>query len=261
MVRKRFFDAIGVAERSVKPRESGLTILIDWGMGPEAQADCLLTAGDYIDMAKIAVGVTRLLPAEILRAKIELYEQHQVAVFPGGQFLEYATYHGQTEAYFEAAREAGYSWIEVSDNVIDISWQEKLRLIRTAREKYGLEVLGEVGSKVEGTPTSDLIEDIRRCLEAGARKVLVEAAELFAAELNESLIDEITAAVPLDSLVFEVPGPWNPGVRRCDQYATRAWLIRRLGPEVNLANVSPEDIMEAETMRRGIGVAALKWGD
>ena len=254
-----YFEEIDIPGRSPKPRESGLTILIDWGMGPAAQDDCLQTVAPYVDMAKIAVGVTRLLPKEILRSKMESYREHGVEVFPGGQFLEYATYHGRSEEYFQAARDANYRWIEVSDNVIDITWREKVELIRTARERYGLNVLGEAGSKVEGTPTSQIIDDIKRCLDAGSWKVLVEAAELFGRELNEDLIEQITAAVPLDKLVFEVPGPWNPDVRRCDQYAARSWLIHRFGPDVNLANVAAEDMMELETMRRGIGVAALKW--
>ena len=120
-------------------------------------------------------------------------------------------------------------------------------------------MIGEVGSKVQGSPAADLIADIRRCLDAGAWKVFVEAAELFGDELNEALIEEITSAVPLDKLIFEVPGPWIPGIHRCDQFSTRTWLVRRFGPDVNLANVYPDDILETETLRRGIGVAALKW--
>jgi len=145
------------------------------------------------------------------------------------------------------------------DNVIELTPREKTDLIRLAREEFGLEVLGEVGSKVEGTLPAELIADIQRCLEAGAWKVFVEAAELFGSDLNEALIEEITRGVPVDKLIFEVPGPWISGIRRCDQHATRSWLARRFGPGVNLANVHPEDILEVETMRRGIGVAALRW--
>ena len=63
---------------------------------------------------------------------------------------------------------------------------------------------------------------------------------------------------PLDKLIFEVPGPWISNIRRCDQHAMRAWLIQRFGSEVNLGNVPLEDILEVETMRRGVGVAALR---
>jgi phosphosulfolactate synthase len=253
------FAEVPIPARPTKPRQSGLTMMADWGLGRSAQADLLDIAAPYVDLAKVAVGISRLLQGDVLRDKIQLYEQHDIIPFPGGQFLEYAVHHGQTQAYLAGARAAGYGWIEVSDNVIELTLQQKTSLIRRARQEFGLEVLGEVGSKVQGTSSQKLISDIQACLDAGAWKVFVEAAELFGDDLHEDLIEEITAAVPLEKLVFEAPGPWIPGIRRCDQHATRAWLLRRFGSQVNLANVPPEDILEVETMRRGIGVAALKW--
>jgi len=259
MTTEKAFSEISVPQRAGKPREAGITMLIDWGLGLAAQGDCLEIGAEYIDLAKIAVGISGLLSKDQLRRKIELYEAHQVIPFPGGQFLEYAADHGQAREYMEDAREAGYSWIEVSDNVIELTPDEKTALIRLAREEFGLNVIGEVGSKVQGTSATGLIADIQRCLDAGCWKVFVEAAELFGDELNEALIEGITAAVPLDKLIFEVPGPWIAGIHRYDQFATRTWLIKRFGPVVNLANVLPEDILETETLRRGIGVNALRW--
>ena len=253
------FDDISIPWRPAKPRETGITMLIDWGMGPAAQADWLEIGSEYIDLAKIAVGISGLLTGEMLRRKLDLYRQYDVTPFPGGQFLEYAAYHDQTRQYMEGAREAGYTWIEVSDNVIELTPAQKVELIRVAREEFDLNVIGEVGSKVVGTSAEALIADIQRCLDAGAWKVFVEAAEIFGDELNEDLIEEITSAVPLEKLIFEVPGPWIAGIHRCDQFATRTWLVRRFGPVVNMANVYAEDILETETLRRGIGVAALKW--
>jgi phosphosulfolactate synthase len=253
------FSTIAVPDRPAKPRQSGITMLIDWGLGLAAQADALAIGADYVDLGKIAVGVSRLIPADLLRRKLDLYRQHQVIPFPGGQFLEYAVYHGQTEEYLAAARAAGYEWIEVSDNVLEIDRAQKIDLIRRAREGQGLNVIGEVGSKVASSSTASLIADIEACLEAGCWKVFVEAAELFGTELNEALIEEMAAAVPLERLIFEVPGPWIEGVHLCDQHALRSWLVQRFGPEVNLANVPPEEILSVETLRRGIGVAALLW--
>ena len=258
-MKEKAFANIRVPDRPAKPRQTGLTMFTDWGLGLAAQADSLEISAEYADLAKIAVGLSRLLSADLLRRKNALYEKHELIPFPGGIFLEYAVYHGQTQEYFAAARDVGYRYIEVSDNVIEFTPQEKTDLIRRAREEFGLEVLGEVGSKVEGTASSELIADVHRCLEAGAWKVLVEADELFGTELNEALIEEMASAIPLDKVIFEIPGPWIPGVRRCDQHASRVWLIRRFGPQVNLGNIPAEDILEVETMRRGIGAAALKW--
>ncbi len=107
------FEGTTIPDRPAKPRQAGLTMLIDWGLAGAAQADWLEIGAPYINLAKIAVGISRLLPADLLRKKIQLYRQHQVIPFPGGQFLEYAVYHGQASDYLAAARTAGYGWIEV----------------------------------------------------------------------------------------------------------------------------------------------------
>jgi phosphosulfolactate synthase len=256
---EKAFSTITVPDRPGKPRQAGITMLIDWGLGLAAQADWLEIGAEYIDLAKIAVGVSRLLPADLLRHKLDLYREHEVLPFPGGQFLEYAVHHGQTEEYLAAACAAGYQWIEVSDNVLEISLEQKVDLIRLAREGYGLGVIGEVGSKVTGSDSDRLVADIETCLEAGCWKVFVEAVELFDTVPNEALIEAIATAVPLERLIFEIPGPWNPGVRQCDGHMLRTWLIQRFGPLVNLANVPPEEVIAVETARRGIGVSALRW--
>lgn len=258
-MQEKAFPTITIPDRPAKPRQSGITMLIDWGLGMGAQGDWLELGAEYMDLAKIAVGVSRLLPAGLLRSKLDLYREYQVLPFPGGQFLEYAYHHGLTDDYMAAARAAGYEWIEVSDNVLEISPAQKMDLIRLAREEYDLGVIGEVGSKVTGSDSGALVADIEACLEAGCWKVFVEAVEIFDDGPNESLIDAIVSKVPLEHLIFEIAGPWNEGVRTSDGHALRRWLIQRFGPEVNLANVPPDEIVAVEAERRGIGISALRW--
>ena len=95
--------------RSEKPRTTGLTMVADWGIGPHAQSDLLTTGATFFDLAKIAVGISRLLPDDVLRNKISIYRQHQVEPFPGGQYLEYAEdvrVHGSTPEYTVVHRSA-----------------------------------------------------------------------------------------------------------------------------------------------------------
>ena len=94
------FAGLDGITRPGKPREVGLTMVVDHGMGPHAQEDLLTIGGDYIDFAKIMVGMTRLLSNEVLTAKIELYRSKQVEPFPGGQYLEYAETQGKATFYF-----------------------------------------------------------------------------------------------------------------------------------------------------------------
>jgi phosphosulfolactate synthase len=55
------------------------------------------------------------------------------------------------------------------------------------------------------------------------------------------LIDEIVHAVPAGQLLFEAP-----------QKNQQVWFIRRLGANVNLGNVIPDDVLSLETMRLGL---------
>ena len=59
-----------------KPRRTGLTMVADFGL-PYMQAEDMVTmAGRYIDLAKIAVGTSRLYDLAYLRKKLALYRKH-----------------------------------------------------------------------------------------------------------------------------------------------------------------------------------------
>jgi phosphosulfolactate synthase len=250
---KRAFASISIVARSEKPRGCGVTMIIDYGMGLRQQEDLLSVAGSYVDLAKIRVGSGALYESGLLRSKIDLYKRHRVEVFPGGQFLEYALAQNMTSAYLAEVRDLGFSLVEVSDNRLEISRGEKISVIRTAREEYGLQVLAETGSKVAATAPEDLIEDIKGSLEAGAWKVLLEAAEFFEdGDLNRELIENIQRAVDPERLIFEIPTRHARGVANYDRYSLETWLIKNLGKEVNIGNVAPEEILQLEGLRRNL---------
>lgn len=253
----RPFPNIPVPARPEKPRDAGLTVLIDWGVGPSAQADGLVTCGAYVDAAKIAVGISGLLTTETLSRKIELYERFGVRPFPGGQFLEYAVSLDKQEDFLRDARDAGYKLIEVSDNTVPFEAPFKRHLIRRAREEYGFDVFAEVGSKVQVSDTDALVADVQSCIDAGAWKVFIEAAEFFDGGLRTGLIDAAEEALPLDKLVFELPGWWLGPVG--DERASMIQaLLRRFGPTVNLANVAPDEVLFVETLRRRTGTMGFQ---
>lgn len=183
------FAGLDGGPRREKPRDTGLTMVIDWGTGPHAQEDLLAIGAAYFDLAKVAVGVSRLLSDDLLRKKITRYRQRLVEPFPGGQFLEYAEMEGKAEMYLPAAVEAGYRWVEVSDNLAPVSVAWKAGMIRQAVEEFRLQVLGEVGKKEGLEKGAPMVDDARACLEAGAAIVLLEAAEL----VNPETADEVAA--------------------------------------------------------------------
>ena len=71
-------------ERSTaKPRSKGLTMMVDWGVPMARQKDLLSMIAPYLDLAKIAVGTSRLYDEAYLRDKLRLYKEYQVRPFLG----------------------------------------------------------------------------------------------------------------------------------------------------------------------------------
>ena len=252
-----FFEDVASIALTPKPRTTGLTMMIDWDMGPRAQEDFLAMTADYLDFAKIPVGVGRLLPRDQLATKIRVYQEQAIEPFPGGQFLEYAHVHGTEEAYFPAVAEAGYRWCEVSDNLADVSLAWKQQSIRMAVEEFGLDVFGEVGKKEGLTREQSMVDDALGCLDAGASIILLEAAEIISDDpaIAEE-VQQVVTAVGLEKTMFELSGPWIEGVHLCDIQQMRRDLIDRFGPAVNLGNVASADILSLAALRCGLGVNA-----
>jgi phosphosulfolactate synthase len=247
------------AERSTaKPRRKGLTMMMDWGLPLNAQRDWLDLIAPFVDLAKFVVGTARLYQEDYLLEKIALYKAHGVHPFIGGQFLEYV-YAAQGMAgarrYFLEARRLGFDAIEVSDNCLPLDKAARQTLIRAAVD-HGLEVHGEVGSKSDESSAETLIAQALECFEAGAEVVLIEGAELLTdGAPNRPLITALRDGLDVTKIIFELIGPWIPGTHHCDVYALKKFYIDEFGPDVNIANLMPDQIWETEALRAGLSVA------
>lgn len=244
-----------------KPRANGHTMMCDWGLTLEHQGALLDLAGDYIDLAKITVGTSRLYREDYLKAKLALYKEHNVRPFLGGQFQEYvyATMGRQAlKPFLDEAKRVGFEVVEVSDNIVPLSPKERREQIALGRQ-IGLTVLGEVGSKSERSDVSVLVAQAKDAFEAGAELVLVEAAELVEnGTPNMAMFEGLRRHLDMARVLIELPGPWIAGVHACDIHDLKKMLVREFGPDVNLANVHHEDVMETEALRVGLSVVGPK---
>jgi phosphosulfolactate synthase len=232
--------------RSSKPREQGVTHVLDRGLSVADVDGLMEVAGDFVDLVKLGWGTA--LATGNLEAKLARYAEHGVPVMLGGTLTELAVAQGRVDELVAWVRELGLAHVEVSDGTIDIGREEKLALIRRLAEDFT--VLSEVGSKDADkiSPPYVWVQDIRAELEAGAWKVIAEAREGGNAgiyrpdgEIRMGLIDEIAHEVDPAALIFEAP--------RKDQ---QVWLLRRFGAEVNLGNIAPDEVLSLETLRRGL---------
>jgi phosphosulfolactate synthase len=239
------------------PDHGGLTMMVDFGLPYRYAEDVVEMAGDYIDFAKIAVGTSRLYDLAYLRRKLALYRKHRIRPFVGGQFQEYvfATYgEGALRGFLLEARRVGFDVVEISDNCVPLTPAQRRGQIRLAIE-CGLAVFGEVGSKDMKNDAGLLISQAEDCFAAGAEVVLVEAAELIVNGTPKmKLIAGLRRGLDMSKVLIELPGPWISGVSLSAVEDMKKFLVSEFGPDVNIANVLPSDIMETEALRVGLGV-------
>lgn len=252
------------AERStVKPRRRGFTMMVDFGLPLDNLEDRLKLVSPYLDFAKVAVGTSRLYLEEQLRAKLDLYRRYQVRPFLGGQFQEYVfATQGETAipGFLAEAKRVGFDVVEISDNCVPLGPTERKRQIRMAIE-HGLAVIGEVGSKDEHNLGATLVAQALDCFEAGAELAIVEGAELVEnGEPKMDLIAELREGLDMSRVLLELTGPWIKGVTLTEVNELLKFLIREFGPDVNIANVLPDDVLETEALRVGLGVVGPKVG-
>jgi phosphosulfolactate synthase len=231
-------------------REGGLTHVLDKGLGPRAWADVLETAGEYIDIVKLGWGTAWVTGN--LDKKLSVLREKPVVI--GGTFFEVVFARDKLDEYKRWLTKHGLTHVEISDGTVDIPRARKLELIGDFARDFT--VLSEVGSKdssVEYT-ADEWTQWLREELDAGAWKVITEAREGGTAGIFDSsggmrteLIGEIADAVGLEHVIFEAPSK-----------AAQAWFVKRFGPEVNLGNIPPEEVIPLETLRLGLRGDTLK---
>ncbi|MFZ5646125.1 MAG: phosphosulfolactate synthase [Bacillota bacterium] len=243
--------------RHPKPRNQGLTMIIDKGLGLAETKDLLNISGEHIDFIKLAFGTSALYNNNVLLEKIELARSYGIEIYPGGTFLEVAILQEKVEDYLYLSRSLGFTCIEVSDGTITLDKEVRERAITRACE-MGFKVLTEVGKKDENddTPVSVFAAQIKEDLKNGAFRVILEGRE---SGTNVGLYDEKGNFIKddLDQLLEEVEDPriimWEAPNKN-----QQLELITRFGPNVNLGNIPTSEVLALEALRVGLRSDSLR---
>ncbi|HYM54463.1 MAG TPA: phosphosulfolactate synthase [Solirubrobacteraceae bacterium] len=237
---------LDIPARSAKPREHGITHVIDRGLSVAEVAGLLEVAGDIVDVVKLGWG-TALVTGN-LKPKLERYAAHGIPVVLGGTLTEIAIRQGRVEGLLAWLHELGLRHVEISDGTITLDADVKHELIERLSKDFT--VFAEVGSKDADFIMAPYVwvEQIERDLDAGAWKVIAEARESGTAgiyrangEVRTGLIDEIAHAIDPGRLIFDAP-----------LQQQQVWLLKRFGTECNLGNIAPDDVLSLETLRLGL---------
>ncbi len=237
--------------RRAKPRDQGLTMVIDKGMGLTETRELLDLAANYIDFIKLGFGTSALYSTRLLQEKIGLVKSYGVDIFPGGTFLEVAVLQGKLEAYLETSKKLGYTFIEVSDGTITMTRDVRDNCIARAKA-WGFGVITEVGKKDprDRVSTMDLHRQVQMDLEAGAYKVIVEGREsgkgvvIYDADgriMADELADLVANIADVSRILWEAP------LKNQQQE-----LIMCFGANVNLGNIHAGDVLALEALRVGL---------
>ena len=239
-------------KRQKKPRDSGITMVLDKGLGLETASSLMDISGEYVDYLKFGWGTSIIHDEEIIKSKVKMYKSHQITPYTGGTLFELAYMNDKLDEFFSRAQELGFEAIEVSDGSIPLPHEEKLKSIRLAKQN-GFEVLSEVGKKDPNLDKELSLEDridyMHKELKSGSSLIIVEAREggknigIFdkSGNAKEDEIDYILDNFDGNKLLWEAPNK--------DQ---QVFFILKLGNTVNLGNVSSDDITSLETLRQGL---------
>lgn len=235
--------------RLTKTRHHGITILIDSGLPTDYFRDVITSHHSMIDFVKFGWGTS--IVSQNLQEKIRHLQDYNVDYFFGGTLFEKYVLQDKVQDYIEFCLSSGCKYTEISNGTIDLSNEEKCSYIERFSKHF--EVFSEVGYKDSDRSLNlhpaKWIEYIRMDFEAGATKVITEARESGTSgicrsngEVRFGLIEEIIES-DLDSrrVIFEAPNK-----------ELQTYFIQRLGSNVNLANISFEDIVSLETLRLGL---------
>jgi phosphosulfolactate synthase len=231
-------------------RDGGLTHVLDKGLGPRGWEDVLEVSGDHIDIVKLGWGTAYV--TQNLRRKLDVLRGKPVVI--GGTFFEVVYVRDKLEEYKRWLQGLGIDHVEISDGTVEIPRERKLELIADFAKDFT--VLSEVGSKDSEVVFAPYqwVEWLKEEKDAGAWKVITEAREGGTAgifrkdgDMRTGLIDEIAHELDFHDIVWEAPTK-----------ASQAWFIRHFGPEVNLGNIPPEEVIPLETLRLGLRGDTLK---
>ena len=241
-------------DRAVKPRTSGLTMVIDGGIPLGLFTDLIELGAEYIDFLKFGWGTS--VVTGCLEEKISVLDSHGIEYYFGGTLFEKFVLQGRFEEYRRFCEEHSCRHIEISNGTIEMPNAEKAGYIRKLAGDFT--IVSEVGFKDPGRsemlPPSEWVASIKEDIDAGASLVTLEARESGSSgicrpdgELRYGLIEDVlSAGIGIDTLLFEAPTT-----------ALQAHMISRIGPNVNLGNVPAQGVIGLETLRLGLRADTL----
>lgn len=235
-----------IPERPQKPRQEGVTMMMDKGLGLKETEHFIEASGHLTDLVKFGFGTSYV--TKNLEEKIKLYKEAGIRPYLGGTLFEAFYARGCFEDYLRLLDKYDLDLVEISDGSIIIPHKEKCKIIKKLSKNRT--VLSEVGSKDSGIIVSPFkwVSWMKAELDAGSWKVIAEGREAGNVGVfrpngtaHTLLINHIIARVDPSQILWEAP-----------QKNQQVWFIKLFGANVNLGNIAPNDMIPLECLRLGL---------
>ena len=235
-----------IPERSEKPRNEGLTMMMDKGISVKEAEEFVESSAEYTDYVKFGFGTSAITTK--LEEKLNIYRQANIRPYFGGTLFEAFIVRNMFDDYRKLMDKYKLDLVEVSDGSMSMPHDKKLEYI-SALSKQAT-VLSEVGSKQRGVfiPADQWVQMMKTELESGAHKVIAEARESGTIGIynsdgsaNESLINTISKQINNSDILWEAPDGKQ-----------QVWFIKLFGANVNLGNIATNNVIPLECLRLGL---------
>lgn len=233
-------------ERTERPRNSGLTMVMDKGITLRHAEEFVENYADYVDFVKLGFGTS--VVSKNVKEKIKLYQKAGIKTYLGGTLFEAFIARGKFDEYQKFIDSYGLDSAEVSDGSIEMNHESKCNYISKLAKNFT--VLSEVGSKEEGIiiHPAKWVSMMKAELAAGSFKVIAEARESGTVGIfhkngsaHSMLITRITNKIKVEDIIWETP-----------QKSQQVYFINLFGANVNVGNISVDDVIPLETLRIGL---------
>lgn len=235
-----------IPERPAKPRNCGITMIMDKGLSIREAEDFMSVGSEYTDYVKLGFGTSILTPG--FEDKIKIYKKAGVVPYFGGTLFEAFIVRNMFDEFIKFIEKHNIELVEISDGSYDLEHSRKLGYIKRISKEFT--VISEVGSKKKDICYSpdEWVYMMKAELDAGSVKVIAEARESGTigiynddCSVNHEIVHAISEHVKFENVIWEAP-----------LKSQQTWFIKHFGANVNLGNIAPNEIIPLESLRCGL---------